>query len=113
MGPPTPGWAQVFLLRNVETSLEKRSSLAQLGKPRVLVWKRDGGGAGCFSTDLAHPTPTPVQVPSPFLSHGTSRGFWGASNLSAPLAWKPALGQAAGGWGLADPGPWIGEGSLG
>ena len=38
-----PGWAQVFLLRNVETSLGKLSSLAQLGKPRVLVWKRDRG----------------------------------------------------------------------
>lgn len=51
-----------------------------------------------------------MEVPSPFLSYGTSGGFWGASDLSVPLVWKPALGQAAGGWGLADPGPWIGEG---
>lgn len=72
--------------------------------------ERAGGGSGCFSTDLAHLTPTPVEVPSPFLSHGTSGGFWGASDLSVSLVWKPALGQAAGGWGLADPGPWIGEG---
>lgn len=80
--------------------------MAKLGEPRVLVWERmetsprpePEEGLGVAAADIAHPTPTPVEVLSPFLLRQGRRGFWGASDLYVPLAWKPALGQAAGRW---------------